>query len=136
MQKRKSILEHKKFILSVRHACRGVGIAFREEQNIRIHALCALAVFALAALVKVNGFEFIMLSISITLVLVIELVNSIVERFSDMVKPQVSHLIAAVKDMSAAAVLICSGNAVIVGSVIFFPRFFLFIQKILFLGGG
>ncbi len=132
MQKRKPLLEHKKFTASVRHACRGMRIAFREEQNIRIHVICAGVVIFFMACIGVSESEFFAVSISITLVIVMELVNSIFERFSDMVKPQISHLIASVKDMSAAAVLICALNACIVGAVIFFPKLFHAIQFVLF----
>jgi diacylglycerol kinase len=125
MQKRAHAIEHKKFFSSVCHAYRGMRIAFGEEQNIRIHALCACFVLLFALLFRVRIVEWMLLLFSITLVLVMELVNSIFERFSDMVKPQVSHLIATVKDMSAAAVLICAINASIIGVIIFFPKLFL-----------
>lgn len=107
-------------------------IAFREEQNIRIHVLFACVVVFFTLLVGVSTIEFIVIIFSITSVIVVEIINSIVERFSDMVKPQVSHLIATVKDMGAAAVLICALNACIVGVVIFLPKILFFFREILF----
>lgn len=132
MQKRKALVEHKKFVASVRHAVKGFTIAFREEQNIRIHIFFACGVLLLALFFRVSLLEFIVLFISITLVVTLELINSIVERLCDMVRPQVSHLIAAVKDMSAATVLLSALNAGIVGVIIFFPKLFLFLQAVLF----
>lgn len=132
MQKRKSLLERKKFISSVRHACRGMRVAFHEEQNVRIHTIFACVVLFFTLLIGVSDSEFIIIIFSITSVIVVEIINSIVERFSDMVKPQVSHLIATVKDMSAAAVLICALNACIVGAVIFLPKLVSFFREILF----
>jgi len=124
MQKRTPHIEHKKFFLSVKHACRGIGIAFKEEQNIRIHSIIACAVLFFAIFFKVTAIEFMILLLSIALVITVELINSIIERFSDMIKPQVSHLIAIIKDMSAAAVLICALFAASVGVIIFFPKIF------------
>lgn len=107
-------------------------IAFHEEQNIRIHAICACVVLFFTILIGVSAIEFVTIIFSVTLVIVMELINSIVERFSDMVKPQVSHLIATVKDMSAAAVLLCALNACIIGGVIFLPKCVSFFRAILF----
>ena len=110
----------------------GVSLAFHEEQNIRIHVLSACIVLVISIYIGISALEFFAILLSITLVIVTELINSIIERFSDMVKPQVSHLVSAVKDMSAAAVLLCALNACIIGGIVFLPKFFLFIQGILF----
>lgn len=95
-----------------------------------MYSACIVLIVAIG--IRVRVVEFFAILFSITLVIAMELINSIIERFSDMVKPQVSHLIAAVKDMSAAAVLLCALNACIVGIVIFLPKLLSFLRNFLF----
>jgi diacylglycerol kinase len=56
---------------------------------------------------------------------VLELLNSIIERFVDMVKPRVHEYARVIKDLSAAAVLIMAITAVILAVLIFWPHLYL-----------
>lgn len=63
-------------------------------------------------------------------VLVLELVNSAVERIVDLVKPQLHSCARDIKDLMAGAVLIASLFAVLVGLMIFLPSFFLALSAV------
>lgn len=55
-------------------------------------------------------------------VLVLEIVNSVVERIIDILKPRIHHYVEEIKDITAAAVLVASFSAAIVGLLIFWPH--------------
>jgi diacylglycerol kinase len=55
--------------------------------------------------------------------LILELVNTIVERFVGLLEPRVHTYVAIIKDLMAAAVLIVSITAVIISCLVFFPAF-------------
>jgi diacylglycerol kinase len=54
-------------------------------------------------------------------VLVLEIINSIFERIVDVYKPRLNPYVRDIKDMMAAAVLIASLGAAIIGLMIFIP---------------
>jgi diacylglycerol kinase len=109
---------------SVSHALGGLRYVFANERNFRIEAAAAIFVFALMYLVNVEYQEKIFLVLTVAWVLVLELVNTAVERIMDLLKPRVHPYVRVVKDVMAAAVLVSSLGAVAIGLIIFFPYFF------------
>lgn len=115
------MIDLKVFFRSLGYAVRGVARVARTEQNFRIElAIGALVVLAMYAL-GVTAAEKGVLLIAITLVLVLELSNSIAERTVDLLKPRIHHYVEEIKDIMAGAVLVASAGAAAIGSVIFFP---------------
>jgi diacylglycerol kinase len=55
------------------------------------------------------------------LVLTAEMINTAIEKLSDIVSPQKNERIRVIKDISAAAVLLSAFIAVISGLIIFVP---------------
>jgi len=113
----------KKLFKSFRHAFRGLKYVFRNEQNFQIEALIGIFVIILMFVFPTRTLEKIALFIVIFAVLVIELINTIFERVVDILKPRVHPYAQLVKDIMAAAVLISSIGAVVVGIIIFWPYF-------------
>src|SRR5476649_354444 len=85
----------------------------------RIHLLIALVVVVLALLLNVTRFELIALLISITFVLIAEMINSAIEGAIDVATTSFDPLAKLAKDVAAGAVLIASLNAVAVGYLVF-----------------
>jgi len=54
-------------------------------------------------------------------VLAVELINTILERVVDILKPRVHPYAQLIKDIMAAAVLIASLGAIVIGAIIFYP---------------
>jgi diacylglycerol kinase len=54
-------------------------------------------------------------------ILVVELVNTVVERVVDILKPRVHPYVKLIKDMMAAVVLISAVFASAIGIIIFYP---------------
>jgi diacylglycerol kinase len=111
----------KKLFKSFRYAFRGLKYVLRNEQNFQLEILGGVFVVVLMYLFPTRSLEKIALFIVIFAVLVIELINTIFERVVDMLKPRVHPYAQVVKDIMAAAVLLSSIGAVIVGVGIFYP---------------
>lgn len=113
----------KKLFKSFRYANRGLKYALKNEQNFQIEILIGLTIVILMFLFPTRTLEKIALFIVIFAVLVIELINTMFERVVDMLKPRIHPYAQLVKDIMAAAVLLSSIGAVIVGAIIFWPYF-------------
>ncbi|MBU4332230.1 diacylglycerol kinase family protein [Patescibacteria group bacterium] len=109
---------------SFKHAFLGLFQVLREEQSFRIQISLAIVVIILAFYFRITAWEKIALLMVIVGVLVLELVNTIFERLSDVFKPRIHDYIKQVKDIMAAAVLIASGGALVVGVLIFWKYIF------------
>jgi diacylglycerol kinase len=107
---------------SFRHAFRGLGLVLARERNARIHALAALAALAAALWLGLDRDEIALVVVTIVLVLAAELVNTIVERLLDLVHPDRSEPVRAIKDMSAGAVLVTALGALAVAGLLLLPR--------------
>ncbi len=109
------------FVRSFKYALSGLYIVWREEQNFRVQIVAALLVFILALLLKIKHYEFLVLVMISVFVLVLEVLNSILERIVDAMRPRINIFVEAIKDMMAAAVLLASLFSVIIGLIIFLP---------------
>jgi diacylglycerol kinase len=110
-----------KLTRSFRHAFRGLVLVAREERNFAIETVAACVVLAVAVVLRVSNVEAALLALVTGGVLVLELLNSATERVVDLVKPRLHPYVAEVKDITAAAVLVASVAAAIVGAFIFWP---------------
>ncbi|MDD5084143.1 MAG: diacylglycerol kinase family protein [Candidatus Moranbacteria bacterium] len=111
----------RRFARSVKHALRGVYHASKMEKNFRLEIIAAILVAILAYLLPVTAQERVLLVFVVAGVLVIELINTAIERVVDMLKPRVHPYARIAKDVMAAAVLIASIGAMMIGLGIFLP---------------
>ena len=65
-----------------------------------------------------------MLILMVSMVLILELMNTLVERFIDIAKPRLHNYVKIIKDTMAAVVLTASIVSVIIGILIFYPYIF------------
>lgn len=112
----------RKFGRSVKHALRGLAYVFRYEKNfqnqVAISVLVAIAMFYF----NLTRGERIILVLVIMEVLVMELLNTVVERVVDILKPRVHPYARLIKDLMASAVLVSAILAVVIGAIIFLPH--------------
>jgi diacylglycerol kinase (ATP) len=109
-------------VQSFNYAFEGVIHALRTQRNLRIHFAIATTVLVLAFVYDVTRLELIALLVSITFVLVAEMVNSAVEATIDLSTPSFDPLAKIAKDLAAGAVLISSVNAIAVGYLVLADR--------------
>lgn len=113
----------KRFFRSLKHAMRGLHVAFVSGRNLRIQLVVTVLVLILAILFVAKIWEVILLLLLCAAVMTLELFNTVVERMVDGMSPRLKPMVRDIKDMMAAAVLFVSGVAAIVGLIIFVPYF-------------
>ena len=101
----------------------GLKYAFKHEQNFRLQILIALLVLIATAVFPLKVWEVILVILLLVAVLAMELLNTVMEYFADLLKPRLHHYVSVIKDMMAAAVLITSLGALLIGLIIFLPHF-------------
>jgi len=118
------MIKIKKCLNSFQFAFRGIYLFFRNENNARVHLLATILVILLGLYVHLSRFEWLWVSLSITLVWIAEAFNTALEKLTDLVSPEFNPKAGLIKDLSAAAVLFTAIFAFITGMVIFIPKFF------------
>jgi diacylglycerol kinase (ATP) len=104
---------------SFNFAFEGIIHVLRTQRNMRIHFAIAVAVLVLALVVNVTKFELIGLLLSITFVLIAEMLNTGIEAAIDIATTSFDPMAKLAKDIAAGAVLIATANALIVGYLVF-----------------
>ncbi|MFR9539998.1 MAG: diacylglycerol kinase family protein [Rikenellaceae bacterium] len=113
-----------KRLSSFRYAWQGIVALVRDEHNARIHLVAAVVATMMGAWLKISTMEWVAIIGCIGAVIATEAMNSAVEAVCDKVSPEKHELIKKAKDCGAAAVLIVSVTAAIIGSVVFLPKIF------------
>lgn len=110
-------------IESFYHAFHGIWIGLKEERNVRVHCLCAIAVAAMGLWLKVDLTGWALLAVAVGFVLTAEFLNTALEHLVDISSDHSYHKSAKyAKDTAAAAVLCSSATALIIGLIVFAPR--------------
>ena len=112
----------KKRLISFGYAFNGLRVMFSEEHNSWIHLLATVLAIAFGWALKISLTEWCFLALVIGAVFASELFNSSIENLADHLSPGKHENIKKVKDLSAAAVLICAIVAVVVACLIFLPK--------------
>lgn len=86
-------------------------------------AIAILVIVTMIA-VRVRLWEAVMLLMAIVAVLILEILNTIMEKMTDLLKPRLHHYVEVIKDMMAMAVLLASLGAAAVGILVFLPHLF------------
>ena len=104
---------------SFNFAFEGIIHVLRTQRNLRIHFAIAFAVLIVALIVDVTKLELIALLISVTFVLIAEMLNTAVEAAIDIATTSFDPMAKLAKDIAAGAVLIAAINAMAVGYIVF-----------------
>jgi diacylglycerol kinase (ATP) len=108
---------------SFRYAFRGAWLLIRTEHSIMVQLFVAFAVSVAGYFANLSATEWILQILAISGVLVSEALNTAIEKLCDFVHPDHSNHIGMVKDISAGAVTFAALAAVVIGIIIYFPRF-------------
>ncbi len=114
-------MDIRKFIKSFGYAIQGIVTAM-SEQNFRFHVLSAVIVVIAGLLTGLSIIEWIIIVLVITLVIGAEMFNTAIERVVDLVSPDYHPLAKQAKDIAAGAVLVFAACSVIIGILIFLPK--------------
>lgn len=110
-------MKHKNVPESAVTAFQGLLYALRRQRNIRTIAVIAVVVTVSSLFLKLSPVEYMILSITVTLVFVAELINSGLEYAIDLVTEDYHDLARAAKDVAATAVLVACLNSVFIGAI-------------------
>ena len=111
----------RKFRKSFLHAARGLKYVLIHEKNFQNELAISFLVVIAMVYFDIRRSEIVALFLVIAGVLVMELMNTVVERMVDILKPRIHPYAKLIKDLMAAGVLLASLLSVIIGIVIFLP---------------
>lgn len=112
-----------KFFKSFTYAFEGISTAVK-QQNMKFHLLSAVVVLIAGFLTGLSVIEWCVIIAVIAIVISLEMVNTAIEALVDLASPKLHPLAKVAKDVAAGAVLVFAIASVIIGGLIFFPKWF------------
>lgn len=107
---------------SFRYALQGLLYSFTSQRNFRIHLLLGTIAFALGLWLELNFIHLSILVLTVTAVLVLELLNTAIEAVVDLAIGRRFHLLARIaKDCAASAVLVASISSLLIAFFLLLP---------------
>lgn len=112
----------RKLVDSFNFAIEGILYSVRTQRNMRIHMIAALLVLTACFVYDLNKIELLIITITITMVIVAELINTAIESAIDVTTNYYHPLAKVAKNTAAGAVLVTAINAVLVGYILFWDK--------------
>jgi diacylglycerol kinase (ATP) len=111
----------KRFLKSATFAGRGLAKVWRDEPNFRFEAMMAILVVILALLLKVNFVGIAVIIMTCSMVIALEIINTMIELISDVLKPRLDEYVKYIKDLTAAAVAVSALGSIGVALFLLLP---------------
>ncbi|MEF9951683.1 MAG: diacylglycerol kinase [Clostridium sp.] len=112
----------KKTVDSFNYAIEGIIYAVRTQRNMKIHLIAASLILIFSLFFDFSKVEMLILFLTITLVVVLELINTAIEATIDVTANYYHPLAKIAKNVAAGAVLISAINAMAIGYLLFFDK--------------
>jgi diacylglycerol kinase (ATP) len=116
-------LSLKIFLERTNNAVEGILHTAKTQRHLRYHLYTAASVLIVAYVLGIGRTDFLIISVTVILVLLAEMMNTAVEYVVDMISPDYSEKARIAKDIGAGAVFITAFGAVVMGYIILFPYF-------------
>lgn len=107
---------------SIGHAVDGMLWAFRTQPNYKTHFSLILLSIIIGWFLEISYLEWMAILITSLLGIIIETVNTAIEKMGDAIDTNYNENIKISKDVSASAMLLYALGAIIVAAVIFIPK--------------
>ena len=114
--------KHKRFKDSLKSSVAGLIYTVKEERNAKIILVLGLMAFGLAWLLKITLYECAIIMLTVALVFICEVFNTLIENVLNLVRKKQDTRIKVLKDMASAAVLLSALASIGVAVVIFLPK--------------
>lgn len=113
------------FARKFKYAFRGLFVAIKEEKSLIVDLIFSVIVLIIAAAInnEMKTFDWIILVMVIALVIGMELINTAIENLVDTISFKYNIDASKIKDTAAATSLVFSLMAIVVGLLIFIPKF-------------
>jgi diacylglycerol kinase len=113
---------------------KSIGIAFdgiidliKSENNAKIHLISTIVVIIVGLKLQFLAIEWLWISLAIAGVWVAELINTAIEKLTDLVSPEINPIAKKVKDYAAGAVLVMAIWAIFVFCLISLPHLWMWL---------
>ena len=110
-------------IKSLKFAVKGVWLLMTTEHSIMVQMAIAVLITFIGWWMDITKSEWIFQILAIGLVLVVESLNTCIEKHCDFVHPEHDNNIGFIKDIAAGAVSFAAVTAIIIGLFIYLPKF-------------
>ena len=120
----------KTFFNAVLFALQGITQFFSRDRNGKIQMVIGITAIILGFTVSLTPFQWLLVLFCIGLVISLEMINSAIERFCDLVTTDFHPGIKIIKDVAAGAVLVASITSLVIGLIIFIPALVQFLNFI------
>ena len=112
----------KTFLKGVSYCLEGIAYTFKDEKNFRIEVVLGILAVIASFILKISIIEWIIVVFLITMVLVLELINTAFESMVDLYTQDYNKIAKATKDVIAGAVLVTCLFSSVIGILIFVPK--------------
>lgn len=111
--------KNKNLVCAFKNAINGIITALKSQTNLKIQIVIAFIAVVLGFLFKFNINDFIILTITIFIVFITEMINTAIEAFVDLCTIEYNEKARLSKDIAAGAVTLSAVNSIIVGCLLF-----------------
>ncbi len=108
---------------SVKYAAKGFWILISTESSIIAQIMISIIMIVLGFIMNISATEWMFQIFAIGLVLVSESLNTAIEKIADFIHPNYHDKIGHIKDVSAGAAFFSAIIAIIIGFIIYIPKF-------------
>jgi diacylglycerol kinase (ATP) len=108
---------------SLGFALKGAYKLITTEHSVMVQSSIALLMVIAGFYFEIDRYEWILQILAFGLVLSIEGLNTAVEKIADFIHPEFHNRIGFIKDIAAGAVFFAAIAAIIVGLLIYVPKF-------------
>ncbi len=114
----------KKLLNSFGYALKGMFLALKDQQNMRIHLTAVIVVTVAGIFLGLTAIEWSLIALCIGSVISSEMMNTAIETLVDLVSPEFNEKAGKIKDIAAGAVLLTAIVATVVAVYIFGNKIF------------
>lgn len=114
----------RKFFKAFDYAWSGILYGVKAERNLKFHLAAAIVVILAGLCTELSMIEWSIIVLLIGGMLALEMMNAAIERVVDLVTLENHPLAKHAKDLAAGAVLVYAISSVVIGLIIFVPKWF------------
>ena len=108
---------------SVTYAFNGAVKLITTEHSIMVQFTIAIVMTFVGFFMKITASEWLFQTMAIGLVMSVEGLNTAVEKIADFIHPNYHERIGFIKDIAAGAVFFAAITAIVIGLIIYVPKF-------------
>lgn len=110
-------------IKAIKYAAKGFWILITSEHSIIAQTSIGIIMTIIGFLMHLSATEWMFQIMAIGLILVAESLNTAIEKMADFIHPEYHKQIGRIKDISAGAAFFAAIIAIIIGLIIYVPKF-------------